>query len=154
MRDSGADYLLVLAGGWGWKTKDIKKDWQKSPYQEDIRFIGYIEEESKPALYKMAKIFVYPSFYEGFGFPPLEAMYFGLPVIASNVSSLPEVLGDSAILINPDKNEEIFQAMKLLLSNQELKDTLIKAGYNQVNKFTWKNTAKKYLEVFENLAKN
>lgn len=154
LRDSGVDCLLVLAGGWGWKTKEIKRNWQKSPYQKDIRFIGYIKEEDKPVLYKMAKIFVYPSFYEGFGFPPLEAMYFALPVIASNVSSLPEVLGDSAILINPDKNEEIFQAMKVLLSNQVLKDSLIKKGYIQANKFIWENTARKYLEVFKNLSKN
>ncbi len=153
LRDSGIDCLLVLAGGWGWKTKQIKKDWQNSKYRQDIRFIGYIKEDNKPLLYKMAKVFVYPSFYEGFGFPPLEAMYFGLPVISSNVSSLPEVLENAALLINPDKSDEIFQAMKLILSNESVRTKLIEAGYNQANKFTWENTAQKYLQVFEGMIK-
>ncbi|HOZ53384.1 MAG TPA: glycosyltransferase family 1 protein [bacterium] len=153
LRDEGFDVLLVLAGGWGWRTKQIKKDWQNSKYREDIRFIGYIEEENKPFLYKMAKVFVYPSFYEGFGFPPLEAMYFGLPVISSNVSSLPEVLGDSALLVNPDRSNEIFQAIKLILIDEKVRTKLIESGHKQVNKFNWESTAQKYLQVFEEVIK-
>lgn len=154
LRDSGVDCLLVLAGGWGWKTKQIKKDWKNSKYRKDIRFIGYIDEKIKPFLYKMAKVFVYPSFYEGFGFPPLEAMYFGLPVISSNVSSLPEVLGDAAFLVNPDKDDEIFQAINLVLASQDVRDKLIEAGQRQVNKFTWEKTAKRYLQIFKEISKN
>lgn len=148
LRDDGEDILLILAGAWGWRTKQIRRDWEDSKYKDDIRFIGYVENELKPLLYKKAEIFVYPSFYEGFGFPPLEAMYFGLPVVSSNVSSLPEVLEDCALLINPHKSEELCEAMKLSLHDQVLRERLISSGKLRAEKFNWKETARQYLEVF------
>ncbi len=153
LRDNGINCLLVLAGAWGWKTKSIKKEWQASKYKNDIRFIGYVDDKVKPLLYKQAKVLAYPSFYEGFGFPPLEAMYFGLPVISSNTSSLPEVLGDSAILINPDKPQDLATALKMVITDENLRNKMIISGQERVKHFSWEETAQKYIEVFESLQK-
>ncbi|MFA5644394.1 MAG: glycosyltransferase family 1 protein [Patescibacteria group bacterium] len=150
-RDKGNDCLLVLAGAWGWKTGEIKEIWQKSKYKADIRFISYIDHKLKPCLYKKAKIFVYPSFYEGFGFPPLEAMYFGVPVIGSNVSSLAEVLGDASILINPNKPLEIAEAMSSLWKDQNLRNKIIEKGFKRVSNFSWEKTAEEYLNIFRSI---
>lgn len=154
LRDDGFDYKLVLVGSWGWKTKEIKKKWKESLYKDDILFIGYVNELDKPIFYKNAEFLVYPSFYEGFGFPPLEAMNFSLAVIASNVSSLPEVLSDCAILINPDKENEIFEAMKMLIKDGVLKKRLIEKASLHIKKFNWEDAATKYLKVFSDLSKS
>ena len=151
LRDSGKNIDLVLAGSWGWKTKEIKRAWQESKYRDNIIFTSYINDSEKALLYSSAKIFLYPSFYEGFGFPPLEAMRYGIPVIASSASSLPEVLGDAAILINPDKPREIADAMKILLENNEARETLISRGRERVSRFTWEKTAQEYLNIFYEL---
>jgi glycosyltransferase involved in cell wall biosynthesis len=151
LRENGYDFLLVLAGAWGWKTDEIRKKWKSSPYKDDIRFISYVDDEAKPLLYEKAKLFVYPSFYEGFGFPPLEAMSFSLPVIASNVSSLPEVLGDGALLVNPDKPQEIYLAIKNVLMDESLRQNLIKKGQARVAEFNWGKTSEEYLRIFKAL---
>lgn len=151
LRDSGVNVFLVLVGSWGWKTDDIKKEWGKSKYKSDIKFIGYLSEEQKPILYKNAKLFVYPSLYEGFGFPPLEAMNFGVPVISSNSSSLPEVLSNAALLINSDKDFELADAMNLSLSDNLLRNKLIKRGSERVKIFSWQKTAEDYLKIFASL---
>ena len=153
LRDSGVNCLLVLVGAWGWKTKGIKKEWRASKYKNDIRFIGYVDDKIKPLLYKQAKVLAYPSFYEGFGFPPLEAMYFGLPVVSSNTSSLPEVLGDSAILINPDKPQDLAEALKIVMVDENLRNKMILSGRERVKRFSWEETAQKYIEIFESLQK-
>ncbi len=101
--------------------------------------------------YKQATVLAYPSFYEGFGFPPLEAMHFGLPVIAGNVSSLPEVLGNSAILVNPDKPQDLAEALELVFKDENLRNRMKVLGQERINKFSWSNTAQKYLKVFSEL---
>ncbi|PKM91503.1 hypothetical protein CVU82_02820 [Candidatus Falkowbacteria bacterium HGW-Falkowbacteria-1] len=151
LRDSGIDVLLVLVGSWGWKTDDIRKEWGKSKYKQDIKFIGYLIEEEKSIFYKNAKLFVYPSFYEGFGFPPLEAMHFGVPVISSNSSSLPEVLSNAALLVNSDKELELADAMMISLTDKLLRNKLIERGRERVKIFSWQNTAEEYLKIFNNL---
>ncbi len=98
-------------------------------------------------MYNLASIFVYPSFYEGYGFPPLEAMACGVPVIASSNSSLVEVLGNAVIFINPYNPNSIKQSMKALLTNQEYKDELIRRGYNNVDKYNWTQTANFFLTL-------
>lgn len=140
---------LVLAGASGWKNKRIYEAWKDSPYCHDIKFLGYISKKDKEILYSQAAIFVYPSYYEGFGFPPLEAMTYGLPVVASNVSSLPEVLGGAALLINPFKPEEIATAMGLILDDKDLRSRLIARGYEQARLFDWDKAAKEYLKIFQ-----
>jgi glycosyltransferase involved in cell wall biosynthesis len=142
---------LVLAGAKGWKYKKIFSAWVKSKYKDDIKFLGYVDAGEKKCLYSGAALFVYPSFYEGFGFPPLEAMNLCVPVVSSNVSSLPEVLGGAALLVNPFKFEEIAEAMKLILTNDNLRNKLIQAGKEKASAFTWEKTAQEYLKLFKDL---
>jgi len=142
---------LVLAGAKAWKCSQIMKEWQKSPYQSNIIFLGYIDKSEKEILYSRAAAFVYPSFYEGFGFPPLEAMAYGVPIICSNVSSLPEVVAEAAILINPFKPEEITSALEIILSNETVRNNLINLGYRREKEFTWEKTAQAYLDIFKKI---
>lgn len=145
------DVKLLLVGAKGWKNKQIYAKWKKSLYKKDIIFLGYISEVERDILYARSSVFAYPSFYEGFGFPPLEAMTYGLPVICSNVSSLPEVVGNAALMVNPYKPSEIAEALKLVLTDDVLREQLIGKGYEQAKKFSWSKTAVEYLEVFKNI---
>lgn len=145
------DYKLVIAGGRGWRSGGIYRRWEKSPYKEDIKFLDYIDRNDKPCLYNLASLFVYPSFYEGFGFPPLEAMACGVPVIASFSSSLPEVCGSAALLLDPHDADGMARGMREILSNGKLRSEYISQGLKRAKDFSWENTAKKYLELFKNL---
>lgn len=145
------DMQLVLAGGNGWRNRGIYHAWEDSPYRRDIKFVGYVSAREKELLYRRAEIFVYPSYYEGFGLPALEAMAHNLPVITSNVSSLPEVVGAAALSVNPYDINEIAKALELVATNPELKSRLIVAGREQAQKFSWEKTAKQYLELFQSL---
>ncbi len=149
--ESLADVKLVLAGASGWKNKKIYREWKQSPFKDDIIFLGYISQKDKDILYSASIVFVYPSFYEGFGFPPLEAMTYGLPVICSNVSSLPEVVGDAALTINPHLSAEISDALELILTNDALRQSYISKGYARAGRFTWDKAAAEYLTVFKEL---
>ncbi len=142
------DLKLVIAGEKGWLYKDIFEKAKNAKSKNDIIFTGFIEDQDKPYLYNLANIFVYPSFFEGFGFPPLEAMASGVPTIVSNTSSLPEVVGDGAIKIDPYKIEELTYAIRKVLEDSELRDDLIKKGIKQARKFDWNKTAKEVLKIF------
>jgi glycosyltransferase involved in cell wall biosynthesis len=122
------DFKLVIAGEKGWLWESIIQRVKKSAVAEDIVFTGFVREEEKGLLYSLAEIFIYPSFYEGFGFPPLEAMSLGVPTIASNYSSMPEILGEGAFLINPNKPSEICLAIEILLKNEKVYSYYIKKG--------------------------
>lgn len=137
---------LVIAGIKGWLFDEIIKTARDSRYASDIIFTGFIENQDKLYVYNLASVFVYPSFYEGFGFPPLEAMACGLPTITSNVSSLPEVVGNGAIMVDPYNADEITQAMDLCLSNEDLRLELREKGLTQAKKFSWQKTAKETLD--------
>ncbi len=151
LRADGVQVELVLAGAQGWKNRKIIQDWKASPYQGDIKFLGYISREQKEMLYSSAVVFVYPSFYEGFGFPPLEAMTYGLPVVCSYTSSLPEVVGSAALSINPFKTTELAESIKMIIENKDVGGKLIARGYEQSQRFTWEETAQKYLELFREI---
>ncbi len=140
---------LVIAGSKGWLYKDIFKVAKNSSVRNDIIFTGFIEDKDKSILYSNAELFVYPSFYEGFGFPPLEAMMYGTPVITSNFSSLPEAVGDAAIMVNPYNLDELAEAMKIVLADNKLKNLLVKKGFERVKKFNWKKCAEETLEVLK-----
>ncbi len=132
------DLVFVLAGGiWNKYKRELKE------ISRDKRIIvtGYVSEEDLPLLYAKAHSFIYPSLYEGFGLPILEAMNYGVPVIASNRTSIPEVCGDAALIINPEDSEGIKQAYKDIYFNNELRETLIKKGSQRANDFTWENCA-------------
>jgi glycosyltransferase involved in cell wall biosynthesis len=143
-----SDYQLVIAGATGWKITHIFQALYASPYQEDIKFLGYVDKEDKPALYTMSSVFAYPSFYEGFGFPPLEAMACGTPVVTSNVSSLPEIVGSAALTVDPYNTQAITEAIKQVLSNSDLAESLRQKGLERAKKFNWELAAKRYLDIF------
>ncbi len=136
------EYHLVIAGASGWKNKYILDAIEKTP---NVQYIGYVLNEDKPVLYAGASIFVYPSLYEGFGFPILEAFASGTAVITSARSSLPEVADDAAYYINPLNSFEIVEGLKQLLSNQDLNNFFIKKGLLQIQKFHWQKTAEQFL---------
>ena len=140
---------LVIAGKLGWKYKNIFKSISRSPKKSKIKYIGYIDEIYKSAVIKMAKVLVYPSFYEGFGFQPLEAMALGTPVIASQLTSLPEVVGDSGLLINPYDSSSISGAIDSILDNEDLRNKFILKGTQKALGFNWKLTAKQVIDSFE-----
>ncbi len=145
--DSG--YSLVIGGGKGWLYRKIYKKASRSSAKDKIKFIDYVDPADRSALYQLADLFIWPSFYEGFGFPPLEAMSVGCPVITSTNSSLPEVVGDAAILVDPYNVKEITSAMNQILIDDQLRQNLINKSYQQVKKFDWQNTAKEILNIFE-----
>ncbi len=145
------DLWLILAGRPGWLYEDIIKAAQTSKFQEQIILWGPVEERDKIFLYNLARIFVYPSFFEGFGFPPLEAQACGTPVIAANRTSLPEVIGKSGILVDPWRIDELTQTLKEVLNNNQLRERLIAAGFKNVQKFNWGVTARKTLNLFSQL---
>jgi glycosyltransferase involved in cell wall biosynthesis len=145
------DMDLVIAGRQGWKYKTILNQIENSPKRRRIKYLGYIEEEHKPYLLKLAKGLVWPSFYEGFGLPPLEAMAVGTPVITSQVTALPETAGSSAVMVDPYSIPDLSRAMKLVSEDLDLRNDLIHKGLANAKKFDWKSTAEKTLSVLNNL---
>lgn len=139
---------LVIAGRWGWESKNLLKLIGDLNLSNQIHFPGYIDQNDMPILFNLASVFVYPSFYEGFGLPVLEAMSCGTPVITSNISSMPEFVGKGGILINPNEIDDIVNAMQKIITNENLKNELRVNAIAQAKKFTWKATAQKTLEVY------
>jgi len=147
LRNNGIKSTLVLIGKWGWRSDAIKQSVENSPFKMDIQILGYIKNANKNSLYKQASVFAFPSLYEGFGLPPLEAMANGVPVVTANTSSLPEVVGDAAVLVNPQNTEEIYQALKKVLTDKDFANVLASKGYSQAQKFAWDSTIKKTLDI-------
>jgi len=140
---------LVLAGGKGWLNEEIYQRVEALKLTNDVIFTGYIMDEHLPTVYNMALAFVYPSLYEGFGLPPLEAMACGVPVITSKISSLPEVVGDAGILIDPYNVDELSDAILRVVSSTELRKRLSDKGIMQASLFTWEKCAQETLAVYE-----
>lgn len=136
------EYYLLIAGAPGWKNKHIFAAIEKN---ENVQYIGYVAPEDKPALYAGASVFVYPSLYEGFGFPVLEAFAAGAPVVTSARSSLPEIAGDAAYYVNPYNSFEIAEGMKQLVEDTELSTLFIQKGFLQIQKFQWQKTAEQFI---------
>ena len=143
------DLKLVIVGNKGWKYDNIMKLIESMG--TDIIITGYIDEEDKIPIYKLAQFFAFPSLYEGFGMPVLEAMAAGVPVVTSNVSSLPEVAGDAAILVDPLSEDEIFEAYKKIRSDSNYREEMIQKGYEQAKKYQWKYSAKKLEEIYDKI---
>lgn len=132
---------LVLAGKLGWEPEPFQRAFAESAVAKRIRVLGFITEEEKQALLAAASVLVYPSLYEGFGLPVLEAMAMGIPVVTSNVSSLSEVAGEGALLVDPTSVDEIADAVNKLLTDQTFASSLAAAGQTQARTFTWRQTA-------------
>lgn len=138
----GSTYHLVIAGAGGWKNKKIMQAIEKN---KNVQYIGYVEPLDKPALYTLANVFVYPSLYEGFGFPVLEAMACGTPVITSSRSSLPEIAEDAAYYVNPVYPSEIAEGLEQILGHTEIHNFFVQKGKAQASKFSWSKTAEQFL---------
>lgn len=150
LRDS--DYNLVLAGGQGWSYEEVHDLVRLRGLQHRVLFAGFVADEDLSALYSSADVMAFPSLYEGFGLPVLEAMACGVPVLASNVSCLPEVAGGAALFVDPRDVEAMSAAMLKLLSNVDLRETLRKKGFERVEQFSWQSSAVNLLRVYKNLA--
>ena len=143
---------LVIAGMKGWMYEDIFKLVDELGLNKEIIFTGYIPREELKIFYNFADLSVYPSFYEGAGLPVLEAFKCGCPVVTSNISSMPEFAGDAAMLIDPNNVDFIAEGIHKILSNPELRSSLIEKGLKRAKEFTWERTAQQMLSVFNSLS--
>lgn len=140
-------HQLVLAGGKGWRDESIYLTANAMKYAKDVVFTGYVNSAEKNTLYQRASVFVFPSIYEGFGIPPLEAMYHGCPVVCANAASLPEVVGDAAELVDPMNEESIAGGILRVLSDDSYKQELVERGYCQSKKFSWDSSAQQLTNI-------
>ncbi|MCD6578226.1 glycosyltransferase family 4 protein, partial [bacterium] len=142
------EYKLLLVGRRGWYDEKIFSLIKESGLKDKVLHLGHIDYELLPHLYKKASIFLYPSFYEGFGMPVLESMAAGCPVITSNISSTKEVGGKGSYLINPHNIGNMAQAIINILNDDEFRENLIKRGLFRAQEFTWENTALKTEKLY------
>lgn len=140
---------LVIVGKKGWYTEPLFRQVEALGLAQRVHFTDYVADEDLPGLYNLADLFVYPSRYEGFGLPPLEAMACGLPVVCSNAASLPEVVGDAALLVSPDDAEALAAAMRRVLDDQALRAKMRARGLERARRFTWEKTARRTVKIYE-----
>jgi glycosyltransferase involved in cell wall biosynthesis len=143
---------LIVIGDDISENPELRRAVVRSRVQQDVRFLGFIPIEHLRVFYATAELFVFPSLYEGFGLPPLEAMAQGTPVVCSNTSSLPEVVGDAAILVNPENSFEIMHAVKRVLLDRDLRQSLCQRGHERASDFSWKRSAQQLLEVYDRVS--
>lgn len=146
------DLKLIIIGDDLSGNPDLRRTVVRSGVQHDVRFLGFVPIEVLRIFYDEAKIFVFPSLYEGFGLPPLEAMVHGTPVVTSNVSSLPEVVGNAAVLVNPENVFEIMRALHRTLMDKALRDRMKERGYKQAARFSWETSVRRILEAYGQIA--
>jgi len=146
------DLRLIIIGDEISRHPEVRRTVIQTRVEQAVRFLGFVPFETLRTFYASAAAFVFPSLYEGFGLPPLEAMASGTPVVTSNVSSVPEVVGDAAVLVNPENVFEIARGIREALTNESLRETLIRRGHQQARKFSWEATARQVLEVYGEFA--
>lgn len=149
-----ADWQLVIAGQKGHKFSEVFKAIKNSKAGDKIRYLGYVSHQDKVVLMKEANAFAFPSLWEGFGLPILEAMHFGTPVLTSNVSSMPEVAGNAAVLVNPSKIDDISKGLEKMITSKSLLNRLSKQGKAQAKKFSWSKCARETLAVYKQTYKD
>lgn len=145
-------YRLVLVGPYGWKVRPMQSMIEALSLHESVLWTGYVSDDELVALLHGATVFTYPSLYEGFGLPILEAMHCDVPVITANVSSMPEVAGDAALLVDPTSVEELTAALQRLLENAAFREHLVQRGRIQRAQFSWQRTAQAYLDLYQQVA--
>jgi glycosyltransferase involved in cell wall biosynthesis len=150
--EHGVEHELIIAGQKGWLAEESLRAPQKFGVEKRVQFVDYVPEDMLPSLYSAADALAYPSLYEGFGLPVLEAMACGVPVLTSKTSSLPEVAGDAAILVDPTKVEEIAQGLARILLDERLRADLREKGIARARSFTWANSARGLISVFHRCA--
>ncbi len=141
------DSRLILMGRWGWQSEGIRQAIEKSPFKSDILVISDVSDTQKIAIYRQAAVLVFPSLYEGFGLPPLEAMTLGVPVVAARTASIPEVVGEAAILIDPLSVTELAEAIERVLQDPILANDLKNKGRQRAQMFDWDKTTEQTLQV-------
>lgn len=139
---SDIPHRLVIGGGPGWLYEPIYETIETLGLQDEVRMLGYVDEGDLPALYTGADVFCFPTLYEGFGIPVLEAMACGTPVVASNTSSLPEAAGDAALLMSPTDTEAMAEALGRVITDTDLREHLIQSGLVQCQRFSWSDSAR------------
>ena len=151
LKERGFPHQLVLAGAPGVGFEEVAELINSSPYGLDVLLTGYVGQE-KADLYAGVDVFVFPSLYEGFGFPILEAAAYGVPVVTSRTSSLGEIAGEAALLVDPSSVEEIAEAISRVVEDQKLRSQLVELGHQRVKEFDWENTARGVVSVLEEAA--
>lgn len=146
--------MLAIAGGQGWLYEETQQLVEELKLERHVRFLGRVTDLELVTLYSMADVFAFPSFFEGFGIPPLEAMACGAPVITSNTSALPEVVDDAAIQVDPGDISALAEAITRLLEDEHLREELRQKGYQRVQQYTWATSARKMLAVYKSLYNN
>jgi len=141
--------ILIIAGRDGWKTEKTYEEYDRSPFKDRIHFVGFTPDEIVADMYNVAEAFVYPSFYEGFGLPILEAQACGCPVITSNISSMPEVAGEGALLVDPHNVEEISDAISQIVLDEVSRSSLIEKGLSNSAKFSWGECADRTSQIYQ-----
>jgi len=149
--EMGSTYPLVFAGGKGWLVENFDKVIAELGLEADVIRLGYVDDQQLAWLYRNCYAFIYPTLFEGFGLPVLEAMSLGAAVITSNTTSVPEVVGDAGLLVDPYKPEEIFSAMYALVSDPTERDRLRALALQRAQQFSWQRTAKQFLELYTRL---
>jgi len=152
LQKKGLPHKLVLVGKKGWKNKNVYREILKTK-NENVIFTGYVDRPDLPFVYQMADVFVFASLYEGFGFPPLEAMACGTPVVASSSGALKETVKDSSYTVDPQNPEDIAQAVYLLITNNNLRQKYIESGLKQSRRFNWNYAAEQTLSVYKEALK-
>src|SRR5207237_7510845 len=148
------DLKLIIIGDELSKHPDLRRTVIKSGLQNDVRFLGFVPIEVLQIFYDTAKVFIFPSLYEGFGLPPLEAMAHGTPVVTSNASSLPEVVGNAAVMVNPENVFEIMRALHRVLIDQSLREKMKARSDEQSKRFSCESTTRHAMQVYEDVAGN
>ncbi len=142
------DLTLLIIGDEINQYTSLRRCVEAAGVRQDVRFFGFVPDRTLSALYRMASVFAFPSLYEGFGLPPLEAMACGTPVVTSRLSSLPEVVGDAALLVDPYSVEDIAAAIRRLLADDELRSRLIERGYERAASFSWERSVRAIHETY------
>ncbi len=151
--DSFANLHLVICGGSGWMCEDIVEAVKRHGLTERVHLPGFVRDEDLPAIYSLASVFAFPSWYEGFGLPVLEAQACGTPVVVADNSSLPEVVGDGGLLVKAGNTDELAHAISLALTDSQLRGNLISAGRAQAARFSWNTAAQELHAAYQSLAK-
>jgi glycosyltransferase involved in cell wall biosynthesis len=143
---------LLIIGDEISRHPEVRRAVAQTKTEQVVRFLGFVPFDTLRQFYASASVFAFPSLYEGFGLPPLEAMATGIPVVTSAVSSLPEVVGDAAMIVNPENVFDIARGLREVLTDDKLRSQLIEAGYAQVRQFSWNRTAEQTLDVYREVA--
>jgi len=154
LKENPVSLFLVLVGRMDYFFRRLKKYAEELKLSERVRFLGYVNDEELKFLYQNASLYIFPSLAEGFGLPPLEAMSQGLPVLSSNSSCLPEILGEAALYFNPRDVDDMKEKLKMALSSQSLQQEMRRKGFLQVKKYSWPDLAKKTFSIYNSVLKN